>query len=809
MPIGTKQLIELIDPTRTVLFFGSGSSIPSRAPSAQALIDHLAKRFDLPTTGFTLAEVASLAEQKYPRSDVIAIVRDLFTGLKPTGGILNLPLYKWRSLFTTNYDDLIEQCYSRKSLPIVPISSNFDFGLDQNPTAIKLFKLHGTIEKDISDGNKSRIILSETDYDQTIDYREFLYDRLKGDLAGSRLIIIGHSLNDADIRDVVNRAAAINAKAESGGQIVLLLYTEDRDRAALFERRGISVCFAGIDEFFAALTHRHFGDTDGRDTSDPLDGHPALQPVTIDVAHASDAKRADAGAMFNGWPATHADILGGLTFERTVAGAVTDYLNSENALVSIILGASGVGKTTAARQILQRLRQGGTLCWEHKPDLPLLAEQWAAVAGQLREQGKVGALLVDDAHSHLYQVNELIDRLFSNDNGHLKIILTTTRHQWNPRVKSPTLYRNGKEFALVRLSNEEIERLLQLVDISDPLRRLVEPMFSGFSRAERRRRLIDRCEADMFVCLKNIFASESFDDIILREYADLAPELQDVYRYVAAMETAGVRVHRQLLIRILRIPAQTIAAALDRLTDIVSEYDIEPKDGIFGWRTRHTVIAAIVTRFKFSDIAKVIELFDLVIDNLSPTYDIEIRTIRDLCNIDTGIPRLPEKDVQNRLFRKLMSLAPSERVPRHRLIRNLIGAGAYDKAETEIRIFEKDFGADGPVYRYKVQLLLARAVHVPGILAEDRLKILESAREMALLGINRFPLNKTLLTAYADVGVEYYRRTSSYVYFDEAIEMLKSAEECLGDPDLSRIIGKYVRRIQGQAYESGTDEDVD
>ena len=42
-----------------------------------------------------------------------------------------------------------------------------------------------------------------------------------------------------------------------------------------------------------------------------------------------------------------------------------------------------------------------------------------------------------------------------------------------------------------------------------------------------------------------------------------------------------------------------------------------------------------------------------------------------------------------------MSIAPSERVPRHRLIRNLIDAGAYDKADTEIRIFEKDFGADG------------------------------------------------------------------------------------------------------------------
>lgn len=148
-----------------------------------------------------------------------------------------------------------------------------------------------------------------------------------------------------------------------------------------------------------------------------------------------------------------------------------------------------------------------------------------------------------------------------------------------------------------------------------------------------------------------------------------------------------------------------------------------------------------------------------------------------------------------------MSIAPSERVPRHRLIRNLIDAGAYDKADTEIRIFEKDFGADGPVYRYKVLLLLSRATRAPGILEEDRIQILDSARAMAISAINRFPMNKTLMAAYAEVGVEYYRRTGSFAYFDEAIERLKDAESRLGDPEISRTINRYVRRVQGQPYD--------
>ena len=787
------SLVERIQPTRTVLLFGAGSSSPSGAPSSEALTTFIAKRFNLPSTGFNLSDIAALAEKKVGRRDVIHALREQFHNLKPTGGLLNLPLYNWRSIFTTNFDNLIERCYQRRELPLTTYSSNFDFTISENATALKLFKLHGTIEKDEVDGQRSRLILTAGDYDLTSAYREQLYDRLKGDLAGALLVIIGHSLADPDIREVVNRAAAINAQADNGGQIVLFLYSADPDRASLYEMRGLTVCFGGIDEFFAGLTARQFGDSSPGRTDDPLDRHPALRPLTFDVAHESDAKRSDVTLMFNGRPASHGDILAGLTFERQVAEEITPHLLTEGVLAATLLGASGVGKTTAARQVLQRLRRENVLCWEHKTDLPLLANEWVALAHDCRQRGIIATLMIDDAHAHLYEINELSDRLLAADNNNLKLLLAATRHQWNPRIKTATLYRYGKEFKLVQLSVEEIERLLQLVDVNAQIRGLVEATFSGFSRTERRRRLIDRCEADMFVCLRSIFASESFDDIILREYAGLESPLQDIYRHVAAMETSGVKVHRQLLIRLLRIPASTIAAALDNLTDIISEYSVDEKEGIYTWRTRHGVIADIVTRYKFSDTDKLIELFERVISNLRPTYDIEVRTIRELCNVDTGIPRIPSREVQNRLLRMMMSVAPGERVPRHRLIRNLIAAGEYEKAETEIRVFERDFNADGPVYRYKVNLLVSRAVHAPGLMTEDRIRILEDGRALALAGIGRFPHNKALLAAYAELGVEHYRRSGSYSYFDEAMKYLRDAEEQLGDPDINRIIARYTQ----------------
>jgi hypothetical protein len=48
---------------------------------------------------------------------------------------------------------------------------------------------------------------------------------------------------------------------------------------------------------------------------------------------------------------------------------------------------------------------------------------------------------------------------------------------------------------------------------------------------------------------------------------------------------------------------------------------------------------------------------------------------------------------------------------------------------------------------------------------EDRVTILEEGRDLALTGMNRFGLNKSLLAAYAELGIEYYRVVGSYGVF--------------------------------------------
>jgi hypothetical protein len=72
--------------------------------------------------------------------------------------------------------------------------------------------------------------------------------------------------------------------------------------------------------------------------------------------------------------------------------------------------------------------------------------------------------------------------------------------------------------------------------------------------------------------------------------------------------------------------------------------------------------------------------------------------------------------------------------------------------------FEKVFGIDGPVARYKFNLNVARGVRTPGLLIEDdRLVILEHARQAAITTLQRYNYTQKVFMAYCELGIEIYK----------------------------------------------------
>lgn len=798
MPIDIETLCRQTEPKKTVLLFGAGSSCPSGGMTGRDLSEYLIKQFSdyKIGSGLTLSEVGTLIETKINRKELIKALQKALKPLKPTGAILNLPLFQWRAIYTTNFDTIIEQSYDKSDAPYNVFRSNFDFSDDLDNQAQRILKIHGCIEQDKALGHSGSIVITENDYEETEEYRQLLYDSLKIELGTSNCIIIGYSLADEDLKNIVNSAIKLKRNSGAPGKITLLLNERNDDRAMLLENKGIEVCFGNIDDFFANLSNKIPENENEKSLKDILQGAPSLRPITIDVAFEASEKQANAIKMFHGRTASYADITKGLTFERDILSQTENFLSEEESFLAFILGAAGVGKSTAARQILIGLRHRGFHCWEHKEDYKLEVSKWLKIAETLKQSNEKGVLFIDDSHAHIREVNNLVEALHGHANRHLKILLCSSKPHWNPRMKSPIIFSEGRSFELSQLSSMEINSLIMLLQRQDEISTLVEKKFLGFSKAEQRRRLKDRCGADMFVCLKNIFSFEKIDDIILREYSELPKPYQEIYRTVAAMEAAGINVHRQLVVRALGIQADSIAQILDNLTDIINEYTINEQQGLYGWRGRHLVIAQILSDYKFSDEEELFELFNKIITHLNPTYRIEMRTLADLCDRKHGLGKIGDKDKQNILLRKMISIAPAERVPRHRLIQNFIAAGDYEQAEIEIRLFENELKCDAPVHRYKVILLLRRAQETKGLMKEDRVSILKKAVKMAEDGISRFSKDKNQYREYFTVGLEYLLMTGDWSIFDNAVEKARDAQRDLLDPDLTSIISKYERKSE-------------
>lgn len=802
MPLDIHALCRQITPQKTILVFGAGSSIRSGAPSASELVNELLSKFKLdPDPTLTLSDLATIIEQRFDRRSLIAFLRERLTKLRPTGGILNLPLFDWAGIYTTNYDTIIEQAFRRCDMPLAACSSNFDFDVPGEASAQRLYKLHGTVEKDISDGHNSRIVISRSDYDYADKYRELLLTKFEEQLGSHSVVIIGYSLSDPDLRAVIEEALRRKKKAGAPGKIFLFIFDKNENQALIFEHRGFEVCFGGLDEFFSELTKAGPAKQLVLSvTNEPLDVAPAIYPATIDVATSKAQTSPHLDRMFNGRPASFADIDRGWTFPRAISGRLEGQLTDSSKRIAFILGAAGVGKTTAARQVLHGMCCRGVRCYEHKADLALPVSSWISVDRELRKRKESAVLLIDDAHDHLRDVNKLVEAVCSHEVPALRLLLTSSLPHWNPRLKSPVIFSHGTKYTLSTLSDGEINSLLDLLEDKPEVSALVEAQFLGFARNERQRRLIERCSADMFVCLKNIFGFQSIDNIILQEYASLSEDYQEIYRQIAAMQASGVRIHRQLIIRAVGIDASNISRTLADLDGIVEEYTVNPREGVYGWSLRHPLIAEIISKYKFSSQQEFYSMLDRIIDCLNPAYPIEIKSIGDMCGRAAGISRIYDKRSQNVLLRKMISLAPFLNVPRHRLITNLIDLDEFEAAETEIRIFSKELRIDGPVHRYKVKLLLERARKTPGIMDVDRASIALDAATLADVGVGKFSDDKNMYTAFMEAGAVYYKYSGRTDVFDNALAKANVAQRKILDPDLQRAISRF--ELLGSKFQS-------
>lgn len=136
---------------------------------------------------------------------------------------LDLPL-----LFSTNYDQLLEQAYARAGLRLdVSINEDqFRATLPRRPER-HLVKMHGSIE------NATTVVLTRSDYARSRSLRREMFHYLRGELAQTTFLFIGFSLSDPnfnlifdDVRDSLGMVTPVSYTVQGRRDPVKQRYLE-------------------------------------------------------------------------------------------------------------------------------------------------------------------------------------------------------------------------------------------------------------------------------------------------------------------------------------------------------------------------------------------------------------------------------------------------------------------------------------------------------------------------------------------------------------------------------------------------------
>lgn len=209
-----------------ILFLGAGASVGSlniareNLPSAYELRNQIWSRFILDAAErenydfsnlslMSLEHASILAEIKSSRRNLELFIAEKFQVEKSLWQHGMLPFINAKSIFTTNYDNLIEKGFNTVSFGR-QLNVVFNNTTSINSRFIPLYKPHGTIDHPHSKVSEGGFVITQFDYYEIVESRQKMLENFISDFQNKCVIFIGYSLFDFDIAAALYNLARKN-----------------------------------------------------------------------------------------------------------------------------------------------------------------------------------------------------------------------------------------------------------------------------------------------------------------------------------------------------------------------------------------------------------------------------------------------------------------------------------------------------------------------------------------------------------------------------------------------------------------------
>lgn len=175
------------------------------------------------------------------------------------------------TIWTTNYDTLLEQAFS-KFLVDVKVNDDSISRNVINPE-IEIIKIHGCISR----SHHNEIIITQEDYEDFLENKPAISQRLQNDLLNKSFLFIGYSYRDPNIRNIMLAARRLSKKTTQQHFLIMIkpkendqnILKEKEKRLELWckdlKRLGISTLiienYDELEEILFAISQKSRGNT--------------------------------------------------------------------------------------------------------------------------------------------------------------------------------------------------------------------------------------------------------------------------------------------------------------------------------------------------------------------------------------------------------------------------------------------------------------------------------------------------------------------------------------------------------------------
>jgi Flp pilus assembly protein TadD len=637
-----KSICDRLSERTATLFLGAGvnfglvNSAGEKFPTGKDLSEWICRDLlESPDLQLPLDESSGMAIHKFGREIFNNYIHRKFSSFEPGTAHLSLVQLPWDTIFTTNYDQLIENAAKNTAIKvygdITPIYSLETDLTDISEDKVIYYKLHGCIESANSD--EGRLIITKKDYRYYDVNRKPLFKRLKSDLQRKLLVFVGYSFLDTNFQEVLDQCLEeLDTKSLPRSYAIRLNFSEIEE-AYWLDKYNIQLLDVDSLEFINLLRDTWFGDKhvvvpfEERVSKvfDYYDDSARFQKIGVSFyrIHPSECTGTSCPeSFFKGAEPLWSDIKHKIPAERDLYWEVMEALFPELVEPTVpmssylISGAAGTGKTTLLYNIAFDIANDLSVpVLMHIPGTPIDAR----VLGPMIDESSLKRIVIIIRHAGEY-ISE-IER-FAEEVKHLKypitILLEERKNQWNHAYLNKKL--QIVEFEFRSLSDKEINKILDALSKHNLLGKLTstprEYQISHFK---------DLSDKELIIALRELTSDEKFDKIIKDEYDKIpTPLSKKAYLYVSALSQIDLTIRYETLIRILKISTEDLITDIFKSTEgvlISGEISGSSRHNIgFRLRTRHPIIASIIFSCGASSDDDKYQILNDILMNLDPGY---------------------------------------------------------------------------------------------------------------------------------------------------------------------------------------------